>query len=217
MNSAVIIEEKPESGIVVVNGRTFYTDGRGQMTLPKPQDILQDEMVRKIFGFALALSAQISRFKAHTMADLTGFDQLMEQQYGLIKRGNKGKGNRSYRTINDLMRVTVQVADFISFGPELQVAKALVDECVTEWSADARSELVVLVTSAFETDREGQISRTKICSLLRQDIEDERWRRAMDAIKDAQRVVGRKEYVRFDMRDRVEDGWNSVTIDMANA
>ena len=53
--------------------------------------------------------------------------------------------------------------------------------------------------------------------LLRLDIEDERWQRAMAAIRDAMRVVGRKEYVRFAMRDEPNGTWRSVTIDLAKA
>lgn len=53
--------------------------------------------------------------------------------------------------------------------------------------------------------------------LLRLQIEDERWLRAMEAIRDAMRVTGSKEYVRFYQRARITDGWQAVTIDLAKA
>lgn len=220
MNVAVIVEERPGTGTFLMNGKLFWVTGDGGH-LPdgkvKAQDKLQDETVRKVFGFARALSARISRFRAHTMADLTSLDQLLEQQYGFVKTGNKGKGNRTYMTVDQLLKVTVQVADHIAFGPELQVARQLVDECITDWSQDARDEIQALISGAFDTDKDGQISRTRICSLLRLAIDDPRWLQAMDAIRDAQRVVGRKEYVRFQMRETFESGWVSLTIDMAQA
>lgn len=208
------------SGIVPVGGQDYMTDSRGALlplALVKPADKLQDETVRKIMGHAVALSAQIERFKAHCMADLAGLDQLLEQEYGLIKRGNKGKGNRTYMTVDTLYKVTVQVADFIDFGPELQIAKSLLDECLTEWSADARPEIRAIVTSAFNTDKEGKINRAEIFMLLRLAIDDPRWLRAMAAITDAMRVVGRKEYIRFAQRVSTEAPWASVTIDLAQA
>jgi hypothetical protein len=220
MNSAVILEEKPGTGTVVMNGKVYWPDAKGNLVPDanvRAQDKLQDESVRKIMGFALALSAQIARFKAHSMADLSSLDAIFEQQYGFVSRGNRGKGNRTYMSFDGCMKVTVQVADFIAFGPELQVAKGLVDECLTDWASDARAELQALVTGAFDVDKEGQISRTRICSLLKLVISDERWLRAMEAVKDAQRVVGRKEYVRFEMRSGPQDGWIAVTIDLANA
>jgi hypothetical protein len=115
------------------------------------------------------------------------------------------------------MQVIVQMADEITFGPELQVARGLVDECLTEWTAEARDEIQSVIRQAFDTDKQGNISRTRICSLLSLDIQDERWQRAMDAIRDAQRVTGRKEYVRFETRARVEDEFTPLTINLAKA
>jgi hypothetical protein len=208
------------SGIVEMHGKEYMPDARGALVpvaLVKPADKLQDDQVRKIMGFAIGLSEQVSRFKAHTMADLASLDALLEQEHGLVKRGNKGKGNRTYMTVDGLFKVTVQVADYIDFGPQLQIAKGLLDECLTEWSADSRPEIQAIIARAFNTDKEGQVNRTEIFMLLRLDIEDERWKRAMKAIQDAMRVVGRKEYVRFAMRSAPDADWSSVTIDLAQA
>ena len=208
------------SGIMELNGQKYMADARGALvplSIIKPADKLQDEKVRDIMGWALGLSDQVSRFKVHTMADLAALDGVLEQEYKLVKRGNKGKGNRTYMTVDGLFKVTVQVADTIDFGPELQVAKGLLDECMNEWAADARPEIQAIVTRAFNTDKEGKINRSEIFMLLRLEIEDERWEQAMRAIRDAMRVVGRKEYVRFGRREKPEDGWTSVTIDLAQA
>lgn len=53
--------------------------------------------------------------------------------------------------------------------------------------------------------------------LLRLEIEDARWVRAMTAIRDAMRVEGSKTYVRCSMRAHVDEGWQPVTIDLAKA
>lgn len=207
-------------GIREIDGSKYMTGADGKLTpleLVKPADKLGDETVRKVMGFALDLSAQIERFKAHTMADLASLDALLEQQYGVVKAGNRGKGNRTYMSFDGCLKVTVQVADYVDFGPELQIAKQLVDECLNEWAAESRPEIRAIVTRAFNTDREGKINRSEIFMLLRLDIEDERWQRAMTAIRDAMRVVGRKEYVRFAMRPDAKSAWSSVTIDLAKA
>ena len=105
--------------------------------------------------------------------------------------------------------------DRVDFGPELQVAKGLIDECLNEWSADSRPEIQAIVTRAFNTDKEGQINRAEIFMLLRLDIEDHRWRRAMDAIRDAMRVVGKATYVRVKHRPDTEAHWQTVLLDIA--
>lgn len=218
MNEAVILEEREDEGVTLVNGKPYMADAKGALVpcdLVKPADKLEDETVRKIMGFALALSAQINRFRGNTMTDLGEFDALLEQEYGVTRGGRKG--NRTYQSFDGCMKVQVQVSDFVDFGPQLQTAKALIDECLNEWAADARPEIRAIVTRAFNTDREGQINRSEIFMLLRLDIEDERWGKAMAAIRDAMRVTGSKEYVRFYQRGNVTDQWRAVTIDLAKA
>lgn len=213
-----VTARKPETGITVVNGRECMIDGKGQ-PIPvgnvAPADKLQDEIVRKVLGFATALNAQIARFRDHTMADLCSFDALLAQEYG-AKIGGK-KGNRTYQSYDGLLQVRVQVSDLIQFGPELQIAKSIIDECLTEWSSDSRPEIQTLVTRAFKTDKEGQINKAELFGLLRLDIDDERWKRAMEAIRASIRVTGSKEYVRFYRRPTLEAAWEAVTIDLAKA
>lgn len=215
---AVILEEKPDTGITIVNGRECMLDAKGQ-AIPlvniAPADKLLDELVRKVMGFAVNLNAQISRFRDHTMGDLCGFDALLAQEYGAKIGG--AKGNRTYQSFDGLMQIRVQVSDLIQFGPELQIAKGLIDECLTEWSADSRPEIQALVTRAFNTDRAGQINKAELFMLLRLEIDDERWKRAMDAIRASIRVTGSKEYVRFYRRRTVEANWEAITIDLAKA
>ena len=142
MTVAVILEEKPEDGITLVNGKPWMTAANGGMMpieLIKPQHKLEDETVRKIIGYARDLNAQLTRFRGHTMTDLGEFDALLEQQYN-SKRGGS-KGNRTYMSYDGLLKVQVQMADNIDFGPELQVAKGIIDECLNEWSSDARPEI----------------------------------------------------------------------------
>ncbi len=205
-------------GITVVGGKDYMLDAKGSLVpieLIKPQNVLEDEMVRKVMGYALALSAQLGRFKGHTMTDLGEFDALLAQEYGLKKGGPKG--NRSYKTHDGLYEIEIRVQDQIEFGPELQIAKTLVDECLNEWAEDARPEIRAIVTKAFNTDKEGRINRSEIFMLLRLDIQDERWKAAMQAVRDAMRITGSKSYIRFWMREAHDAPRVSVTIDLANA
>lgn len=213
-----ILEEVPAAGVTVVNGRDYMHDAKGNLVPAvniKPEDRLEDEMVRKIIAFAVALSAQITRFRDHTMADLSSFDQLLAQEYGASIGGKKG--NKTYQTFDGMMRVQVQVADQIAFGPQLQIAKALIDQCLNEWSADSRPEIQSIVTRAFNTDKEGQINKSELFMLLRLEIEDRRWKQAMDAIRASIRVTGSKEYVRFYTRPTLDTPWTAITIDLAKA
>jgi len=206
------------TGAVNVGGKLYMPDAKGAL-IPleavKPADKLEDEIVRKVMSFAEALSAQVARFKGHTFADLNSFQSLLEQDYGA--RAGGPKGNVTFQTFDGLMKVQVQIADQISFGPQLQQAKKLIDECLLAWGADSGPELRALVNRVFSVEKEGQINKAELFSLLRVGIEDERWKRAMDAVRDAIRVTGTKEYIRFYRRNQASGPWRAVTIDLAAA
>lgn len=211
-------ESASAEGVVMVDGEPHMRNGQGALmpvSLIKPKDKLINGEVCKIIGFAQGLSDQIARFKGHVFDDLGALDNLLAQEYGAKVGGSKG--NRTYMSYDGLMKVQVRVADQIEFGPELQQAKALVDECLNEWSADSRPEIRALITKAFDTEKEGQINRSEIFTLLALEIDDERWKEAMRAIKEAIRVVGSKTYQRFWVRDHNEAPWTAITLDLAKA
>nr|WP_091574737.1 DUF3164 family protein [Mesorhizobium qingshengii] len=206
------------TGAIVVGGKSYMPDAKGNLVpveAIKAADKLEDETVRKIIGHAVELSAQIGRFKEHTFDDLSAFEALLAQEYGATKGG--AKGNKTFMTFDGLKKVSVQVADLIDFGSQLQIAKGLIDECLTEWSADSRTEIRSIISRAFNVEKQGQINRTEIFMLLRLDIEDGRWQRAMEAIRAAMRVIGSKTYVRCYERDSQDAEWRAVTIDLAKA
>jgi len=209
---------EPADGVEMINGQSYMRDAKGNL-VPlenvKPQHKLEDETVRKIVGFAEELSAQISRFRNHTFADLLSLTALLAQEYDSQKGGKKG--NTTFQTVDGCRKVQVQVSDFIDFGPEIQIAKSLIDECLNEWAADSRPEIRSIVTRSFNTDKEGQINKSEIFMLMRLEIEDARWLHAMTALKDAMRITGSKSYVRFYRRDQPDADWQAITIDLAKA
>lgn len=209
---------KIPDGRTTIGDKTYMHDGKGSLVpvaLIKPQHLLEDELVRKVMGYAVALSEQVGRFKEHTFDDIGGFEALLAQEYGATVGGEKG--NKTLMSYDGLFQIKVQVADQLVFGPELQTAKVLVDECLNEWAEGARDEIRAIVTRAFNTDKAGQINRSEIFMLLRLEIEDERWKKAMKAIRDAMRVVGSKTYVRCYQRRDIDAAWQPVTIDLAKA
>lgn len=183
----------------------------------RPVELLEDQMVRKVLGYAVDLANQIGRFKSHVFADTGSYMSLAEEEYGVTKRGAKGRGNVTFTSLDGLLKVQISVADRLTFGPELQVARTLIDECIGEWAEDARAELRVLVDQAFAADKEGQVSRDAVFRLLRVTFEDTRWRRAQDAIRDSIRVIGSKSYARFYIRADQQADWKAVPIDLAAA
>lgn len=203
-------------GTVEVDGRIMMIDDRRSFVpidAVKPQHKLEDETVRNVFGHAEALSAQVARFFIHTLEDLDAFDALLAQEYK-VTRGGK-KGNRTYTSYDGLRKIQVQVADKITFGPELQIAKAKIDEWLIGQIANTSDDLRAFVMRAFDVDKEGKVNQAELLRLRRLDIDGPIWAEAMRAIADAIRPLGTKQYIRFYRRAEPEGRWQAVTIDLA--
>ena len=206
------------AGVEDVGGKQYMRDAKGRLTpleLVSAADRLIDDFVRRRNVRAAELSAQLAVFRDETFREVTALRELLLEKYAAKKGGEKG--NVSFTTFDGLERVQVQVADRLTFGPELQAAKALIDECLTEWSAESGPELRRIVLDAFEVDKEGQVNRARILALPRLEIADERWKRAMQAINDSKRVDSTAEYARFHRRPEPNKAWVAISLDAATA
>lgn len=199
----------------------YMVGARGELVPPanvKAELKLQDDTVRLMFDRAGQLADQIRAFKAWAFDQVDTYLQLLSERYGKSPRGEKG--NFTLYTFDGLLRITVQTADRLAFGPEIQIARdIIVDELVPEWSVGSNTNLVALVQNAFRVDREGQLNRYSILGLRQIQCEDPRWIQAMNAIEDSERVIASARYIRFHRRaDGRQDGqWEPVSLNLATA
>lgn len=203
-------------------GDVLYMIGpKGDLVLPqnvKPALKLQDDTTRSLIARADALAAELAAFKAWAFNEVDAYLALLSEKYGGRPRGEKG--NMTLFSFDGLLRVTVQTADRLQFGPEIQIAKdIIIGELVPEWSIGANAYLVAMVQSAFQVDREGQLNRYSILNLRKLDCPDPRWAKAMDAIEESERVVSSARYIRFHRRAHARhDGeWQAVSLNLATA
>lgn len=198
----------------------YVIDGKGRMVPEKavrPQEMLEDQLVRTCVGHAVKLANELRRFRAHVFADVETFLATIREEYKVEKRGAQGKGNVTFTTYDGLIKMQVAVSERITFGPELQVAQDAFRACIADWTDGARDELRVLVDSAFEADKEGNVSRDAVFRLLRVTFDDDRWKAGQTAIRDSIRVVGSKSYCRFYVRETPDAAWDAVPVDLAAA
>ena len=181
------LEAPAEPGVTMLKGKPYMEDVNGVMkplTMVKPADKLEDELVRRVFGFAEALSEQVARFRTHTFADVDDFVALWGQDLGGRRGG--GEGNMTFVSYDGRLKVKVAMVKQITFGPLLQQAKKLVDECLVEWTENGPPQIEAIITNAFNVDQEGKINRAALLALRKLAIDDPRWLRAMEAIHDAE-------------------------------
>jgi len=202
---------------VEVGGALYLRDAKTNLVpieMVKPIDWLMDEMVREIIEEAEQVSALIAIFRASTFDKVAAFQKLLAQEHGAFIGGKKG--NITLSSFNGCRKIQIAVADRTEFGPELLAAKALIDECLMEWSGNSGAEIRAIVNRVFSVEKEGQINRSELLMLLRVNITDPRWLRAMNAIRESMRVVGSREYARFYQRPVPDGQWRAISIDIAS-
>ena len=181
----------------------------------KPQELMVNDLVEERFDKARTLRVDLKGFRDETFELIHTALALITEQYGTTYGGQKG--NITLTSFDGRRRITIAIGDSISFGPELQAAKGLIDNCLERWSEGADANLKVIVTDAFEVGKEGKIRTDKILGLRRLNIEDEEWQRAMQAISDSIRIDTTKAYLRFHERSGPDDDFRQVPLDIARA
>lgn len=181
--------------------------------LIKPIDRARDDLVIELATAAKEMSAALRKFKGRVFGDIHAFVNMSAEEYEVVLGGKKG--NLTLYSFDGRYKILLAVADNIVFDERLQAAKALIDECVADWSQGTRPEIVALVQQAFDTDKEGNINTGRILGLRRVKIDDERWVRAMTAVGESVQVVGSKQYTRFYERVGDTDQYAPINLDLA--
>lgn len=181
----------------------------------KPVDLLRDDLVKKIVDEAKATQKQLREFKLNAFSEVADFIELSAEQYGVKVGGNKG--NATFFSFDGKYKIQRAVNENMTFDEGILAAKALIQECLDDWTQDANGNLKALVNRAFEVDKEGNLSTNRILGLRRVQINDDpRWQKAMDAISNSLQVIDSKSYIRIYERD--DNGkYQPISLDIASA
>ena len=193
----------------------YWQDAAGNLVPEakiKDIDKLRHETVTELCEKAKAQSAVLTAFKADAMGDVSAFVETSLEQYG-VKCGGK-KGNVTLTSFDGRYKVVRQIQDRLAFDERLQAAKELIDECAISWSKGINDNARALINHAFQVDKEGKVSVSRILSLRTLKISDPKWQKAMEAIADSMHSVGSKPYVRFYERNNDGD-YEPINLDIA--
>ncbi|WP_243746818.1 DUF3164 family protein [Yersinia pseudotuberculosis] len=158
-------------------------------------DLEMDAFVRAQVAEAIEENARIKAFKSKSFDECYAWLDLAAEKYGKTRGGLKG--NVTFPSYDGSEQIRIAVQDSLAFGPELHIAKELIDECISEWSVGANENLRAIILDAFAVDKEGQLSTSRILSLRRIKIDDPRWHQAMEAISESLQVAVSKTYINF--------------------
>lgn len=194
----------------------YWPDAKGNL-IPvatiKPIDQARDALVKELVTKAEGVRGTLAAFKEGAFDDIAAFVELSAEQYGVSLGGKKG--NIQLLSFDGRYKVVRAIQESITFDERLQAAKALIDQCLAEWTANARPELKAIINRAFEVDKAGNINTNAVLALRRMAFDDTRWTTAMTAIAEAVQVTGSKSYIRVYERIGRSDQYAPIALDIA--
>lgn len=180
----------------------------------REQDLLRDQVVMALVPEALSLSRDMAAYKAKALSDISDLIEIAADRYG-AKLGGK-KGNVSLVSFDGRYKIQRAFREVVAFTEEIEAAKALIDSCLIRWSEGANDNIRAVVSQAFRKNRNGEISTGKVLDLMRVEIDDEEWSRAMDALRDALKSNGTAVYIRVYERIGTTDQYKPISLDIAS-
>lgn len=181
-------------------------------------DQMKDELARRLCDGADLVSAAMAAFKKAAMDEMMSARDLIFEKFGAKIGG--AKGGFSIKSYDGSCEVEVSVADRVSFGPELQAAKALIDQCIESWADDGDLDprIRTLVEHAFQVNKAGRIDTQRVLGLRKLPMKDRAgnpdfgWARAMDAVTEALNVDGTATYLRFYRRNPKTNRMDQISL-----
>lgn len=193
----------------------FRQDTKGRLvpeSTIKPLDKIRSDLVESLVARAKPLREELRTFRSTAFSEIEALIDLAFDEYNAKVGG--AKGNVTLLSFDGKYKIIRAISESIAFDERLQAAKSLIDECVRDWTTDARAEIALLVQDAFKVDQQGNIRTGTVLGLRRVNITDPRWQRAMTAIGEAVQVVGSKTYLRIYERD-AEGQYHPISLDIA--
>ncbi|MCY1266044.1 hypothetical protein D9M68_437520 [compost metagenome] len=178
----------------------------------REQDKLRDRVVTDIATKAIALHESLKALKKQALDDIDDLIAIAGEKYDMKLGGPKG--NVSIISFDGRYKVLRVCADRVTYTEEMEVAKAKVFECIRSWGEESNKHLLTLATNAFRLNRQGEISVSRVAEMMRAEIDDTEWKKAMEAVKDSLIVCGSAVYVR--VQERQDNGqYETINLDIA--
>lgn len=191
----------------------YMQDRAGRLVLIEwvtPREMICNDLVRELAAEAAELNKRLLAFKQRAHAEIAAFVELSASEYGVAMGGKKG--NVTLYSYDGSLKVERSYQERIQFDERLLIAKELIDRCIRRWADGANQFIQQLVADAFQTDREGHVSTSRVSGLRRHKFDDDDWKKAMDAISDAMQVVDSKGYIRVYERAGNADAWRPIPL-----
>jgi hypothetical protein len=187
--------------------------------LVKPEDLMKHEVALRMVDKAKEVQVLMAELKELAFSEVFAAKALIMEKYSAKVGGQKG--NITLSSYDGKKAIKISVQEQIHFGPELEAAKALIDDCIEEWSEGGNQNIRALVEHAFQVNKEGSIDTGRVLGLRGVNMKNEAgntdpiWEKAMEAIADAVKVRSTASYVRFYEENPTTGKLETISLDFA--
>lgn len=171
---------------------------------------LRDDLVKQLVAAAEGIGLAVAEFKQSSMSEISKFIELSAMEHGVQIGGDKG--NATLMSYDGQYRIIRAIDESISFNEGMTTARELIFKCIEKWSKGADPHLATLVSRAFETDKNGHLSTSRILALRSYQIDDEDWQKAIAMIGQSVQVQAKVHYLRF-YRKTESGRWQQIPLD----
>lgn len=175
-------------------------------------DKARDKCVRRIHARFVKARKMLEAVVAESVAELDALKGTKE------KLGERG--NFSARSFDALISVEVRQVYNIYLDERVVKARELmleyIDEVLSRVGGNDAQALRVIVAEAFKANAKGFLSTGKVMSLMRMEIDNDKWREAKRILQDAIRPQKGKQYISCATRESTNAEFRPIPLDIAD-
>jgi hypothetical protein len=194
---------------------TTMTDSNGDKVPLKyvcAYDKARDRVTRRILARFEKARAALEAVVADSIKDL---DELAK-----LKESLGEKGNFSARSFDGLIQVSIRQQYKIRLDERVIRARELmldyVGSILDRVDGVDVSALRLLVMEAFKANSQGFLSTGRVLSLMRMEVNSDKWREAKMILQDALKPEKGKQYLQCEKRNSTQEDFHAIRLDIAD-
>ena len=194
---------------------TTMTDSNGNaipLKYVSAYDKARDRVTRRILARFEKARANLETVVADSIRDL---DELAK-----LKESLGTKGNFSARSFDGLIQVAIRQQYNIRLDERVIRARELmldyVGSILDRVDGVDVSALRLLVKEAFKANSQGFLSTGRILSLMRMEVNNEKWREAKMILQEALKPEKGKQYLQCEKRNSTQGDFRAIRLDIAD-
>ncbi len=183
--------------------------------LIKKDEQMRDDLVNKLLDEATAFKGIMGEFRAKAESEVDKYFEELMEKYHIDPKAKSKKGNITLENFSSTAKVQIAISDKLQFDEKIQLAKMKFDEYFEQVTEGSSEEIKLLITKAFDVDKEGNVDVKKILELRSYNIRHPKWVEGVALIEESKKIVSSKSYIRFYKRESPDKAWEHVSLDIA--